>query len=78
MFIFSSSAGLFPKTFLIQRLVVPIILSHHPSHQAARGAMNFQVMPHCAKLWDVCGSFKMAHISASSRQAAWNVAALSE
>jgi len=33
----------------MQRLVVPTIPSHHPPHQAARGAMNFQVMPRCAK-----------------------------
>jgi len=49
VFIFLSSTYLFPKTFRMQRLVVPTIPSHHPPHQAARGAMNFQVMPRCAK-----------------------------
>jgi len=37
-----------PNTFLGQLFVVPIILSHHPPHQAALGAMNFHVMPYWA------------------------------
>ena len=49
VFIFSSSTYLIPKTFRLQRFVVPTIRSHHPPHQAARGAINFQVMPRCAK-----------------------------
>jgi hypothetical protein len=44
-----SSTFLFPNTFRMQRFVVNIIRSHHPPHQAARGALNFQAMPLCAK-----------------------------
>jgi hypothetical protein len=34
---------------VVQRLVMPTIQSHHPLHQVACGAMNFQVIPVCAK-----------------------------
>jgi len=37
-----------PNNFLRNLFVVPIMLSHHPSHQAALGAMNFHVMPYWA------------------------------
>ena len=41
----SSVSHDWPNTFRRHRLTMPTILSHHPPHQAARGAMNFQVMP---------------------------------
>jgi len=33
-----------PNTFHRQRFTHPIILSHHPPHQTARGAIYFQIM----------------------------------
>ena len=62
-----------PNTFRRHLLVVPIILFHHPPHQAALGALNFQVIPNCAmRQWTLVAE-RASHNSASSLFAAWNV-----
>ena len=66
-----------PNNFLRNLFVVPIMLSHHPSHQAALGAMNFHVMPYWAMRQWVLVAEGACHNSASSRFAVWNVCALS-
>jgi hypothetical protein len=62
----SSSTWLCPRTFLKHRLVVPTMRSHHPPHQAARGAMNFQVIPLLPKNCDVLGEARMGKTSFNS------------
>jgi len=40
----------------VQHLLMPTIQSHFPLHQVTCGVMDFQVIPLCAKYWDVFGS----------------------
>jgi hypothetical protein len=74
----SSSSSLSPRTFLKHRLVVPTMRSHYPPHQAARGAMNLQVILLMAKNCDVLGEARIGETSFNSLQPARNVWALSE
>ena len=60
---------------VVQHLIMPTIQSHHPLHQVTCGVMDFQVIPLCAKYWDVFGSLM---VLASSLQDASMLAALSE
>ena len=66
-----------PSTLRKQRFVVPTILSHHPPHQAALGAMNFQLMLCWARKWWVLTANREGHSWATCLLAAWKVWALS-
>jgi len=60
------------NTFHRQRFTVPIILSDHPPHQAARGAINFQTKPLWASIWWGLEVDNCLQSSESLKFAAWN------
>jgi hypothetical protein len=67
----------YPNTFRRQCFIMPTICSHHPPHQAARGAINCHTIPLWARNWRVLEADNSFQSSESSKFAAWNVLTLS-